>query len=106
MSQLTKLEQQMIDEAKDATPTWKIDPYEGRIKKQKVDFKSNQEIQEYLDEITSQFTQNEDIDKMPILALKDTLKKQIDRRYQVDTLQKLDFIDNTLMNSNITISNP
>jgi len=31
----------MIDEAKDATPTWKIDPYEGRIKKQKVDFKSN-----------------------------------------------------------------
>lgn len=98
MSNLSKLDERLMKEAEDATPTWKIDPYAGLIKKEKLDFSTNDEITEYIENITSQFTQNGDIDKLPFIGINDTLKKQLDNKYQVDTLKKLDLIDNMIIN--------
>lgn len=91
---LTDMDKQMMKEAENGDKLWKIDPYEGKLKKERYEIKTNEDIEMVLAQSLIHVKEDDaDLNRLPMLGLLNTLKKELDKKYKLDTLKQLQAID-------------
>lgn len=91
---MNDLDQQLIKEAKNPEKEWKVDPYQGKIQKEELKINSEEQIQMKLAEALSHVDREDpDLNRLPVLGILGSLKKEMDKKYRVDTLKQLQAID-------------
>lgn len=88
------IDEKLEAEAKDASKLWTTDPYEGRLKKEKIQVESQSDVEMKIAQALMNCDQNDpNLQRLPMIAIYDTLKKEMDKRYKVDKLKQLELID-------------
>lgn len=99
--QLETLDEVLVKEAEDPGKTWTLDPYSGKLKRESVTVSSQQEIELKLAQSLVGIREDDpDLARLPVLGLVGTLKKEMDKKYKLDTLKQLEAVDKLVAKTN------